>query len=382
MSDPVRGGPPAPDAPTADGLLALAEREFRSMASDDPIAVYNRPAALRSAAQFVAHARALLAAGTPQPTDANAIRREMADAIRAKLKAHRATLSDLKLDDEAGGICDAINIVRETERDLAFAALDRRAVVPPPPDTATPTLPAGRFLPPSTWGTHNGIPMGRSLRSTHEAVLPPPDTAAAPTDPCGAPDICGNCFAVTYANCCHFPCDPIHREANRQGLVRRLRAPAPATDDAPTERRGAGRPHALGRRTRMSETTTNDAELAEIRRRVFYDDPNHDRDPRGEPEDYAPWPQEYADRVALLAEVDRLRALLAAGTPQPTEEPKAQTVAELRAGLARYGMRLAVLPADTAPATTRTDPTNQRCPICAGTGWVREAKPGEYVEID
>jgi hypothetical protein len=88
----------------------------------------------------------------------------------------------------------------------------------------------------------------------------------------------------------------------------------------------------------------------------------------------------------LLDEVveyaDGLRALLAAGTPQPTEEPKAQTVAELRAGLARYGMRLAVLPADTAPATTRTDPTNQRCPICAGTGWVREAKPGEYVEID
>jgi hypothetical protein len=89
-----------------------------------------------------------------------------------------------------------------------------------------------------------------------------------------------------------------------------------------------------------------------------------------------------ANRRLMVATVAEVRALLAAGTPQPTEEPKAQTVAELRAGLARYGMRLAVLPADTAPATTRTDPTNQRCPICAGTGWVREAKPGEYVEID
>jgi hypothetical protein len=218
------------------------DRDPRGDEDDPPIPIPQEYADRVALLAEVDRLRALLAAGTPQPTDANAIRREMADAIRAKLKAHRATLSDLKLDDEAGGICDAINIVRETERDLAFAALDRRAVVPPPPEpTSCPHMATGMCS--TCWG--DDVPPLVGL-----PVPPPPDTAAARTTDAALRENADYVRGLTKLReiATHLPerwreslFEAVGQmERGAVAFERRtcdvLRAPAPATDDAPTAR--------------------------------------------------------------------------------------------------------------------------------------------------
>jgi hypothetical protein len=185
----------------------------------------------------------------PAPATNDAELADYLDAVAANFHAEAVGL--------AGSIATDVEharLLREAARAKAWAAR-LRAVVPPPPDTAAPMLPAGRFLPPSTWGTHNGIPMGRSLRSTHEAVLPPPDTAAAaPTQPFFG-HVAGCEFTTDTGWTCAPGCraglrapapatDAVHSlaEFDAKYLPTLAGDPvlrAPATDDAPTERRGA-----------------------------------------------------------------------------------------------------------------------------------------------
>jgi hypothetical protein len=188
----VRGVPPAPDAPTDEDVARAFHEAYERLASTFDYATREASAKpwadvpeanRRLMVATVAEVRALLAAGTPQPTDDE----------RNEAQRFADEIIDLV---PFGPSLDRVKIATYIARKLHEA----RAVVPPPPDTAAA---------PTTADT---------LREIADGLSRLVRTYYTPSLMMGADEMANG--VADYA-----------LQINRL-LV--LRAPAPATDDAPT----------------------------------------------------------------------------------------------------------------------------------------------------